>query len=238
MKIYFVMPAYNEEPNIDTTVSQWYPMVESSGTGSRLIVADDGSKDKTYEKLLTLKEKYPQLVPLTKKNQGHGPTVIFLYRYAIEHDADFIFQTDSDGQTNPAEFPAFLDAAKEYDCVMGNRIVRGDGNSRKMVENVLRTYVWLFFHVWIPDANAPFRLMKASVVAKYLDVMSADFNLPNAVLAACFSKFHEKVVYKVITFKPRMGGVNSINMKKIFVIGKKAIADFWKISRNLRKLRK
>lgn len=235
-KIFFVLPAYNEEANIAETIGQWYPVVEKTGKDCRLFIANDGSKDKTFEIMEGLKEKYPQFIPLTKPNQGHGPTVIYLYRYAIEHGADFIFQTDSDGQTNPQEFQQFQEASKEYDCVMGCRPVRGDGKDRKMVENVLRTYVWLFFHVWVPDANAPFRLMRASVVEKYLDLMPKDFNLPNAVLAACFSKFKEKVKYIDITFKPRQGGVNSINPKKILKIGWKAISDFWKISNSISKI--
>ncbi len=235
-KIFFVLPAYNEEANIAETIGQWYPVVEKTGKDCRLVIANDGSKDKTFEIMEGLKEKYPQFIPLTKPNQGHGPTVIYLYRYAIEHGADFIFQTDSDGQTNPQEFQQFQEASKEYDCVMGCRPVRGDGKDRKMVENVLRTYVWLFFHVWVPDANAPFRLMRASVVEKYLDLMPKDFNLPNAVLAACFSKFKEKVKYIDITFKPRQGGVNSINPKKILKIGWKAISDFWKISNSISKI--
>ncbi len=237
-KIYFVLPAYNEEANIEETIKQWYPVVEKCGSDSRLVIANDGSKDSTYEIMARLQPQYPQLIPLDKPNQGHGPTVIYLYRYAIRQCADYIFQTDSDGQTNPQEFDAFLRASKDHDCILGCRPVRGDGKDRKMVENVLRTYVWLFFHVWVPDANAPFRLMKASVLAKYLDVMPADFNLPNAVLAACFSKFHERVKYIDITFKPRQGGVNSINPKKILKIGWKAISDFWNISKTLDKLKR
>lgn len=237
-KIYFVLPAYNEEANIEDTIKSWHPVVEKAGKDCRLVIANDGSKDRTFEIMNALTEKYPCLIPLDKPNQGHGPTVIYLYNYAIEHGADYIFQTDSDGQTDPAEFQQFFDKIKEYDCVMGARPVRGDGKSRKIVENVLRCYVWLFFKVWVPDANAPFRLMKASVMKKYLDVMPDDFNLPNAVLAACFSKFHEKVKYINITFKPRQGGVNSINPKKIFKIGKKAIGDFYSISKKVKKLSK
>ncbi len=232
-KIYFVMPAYNEAENIETTIRQWYPVVENVGADCRLVIANDGSKDDTYEKMLSLQSKYPQFTPLNKPNSGHGPTVLYLYRYAIENGADFIFQTDSDGQTNPDEFWEFLEASKEYDCVMGNRTVRGDGKGRKMVENVLRCFCWFFFGAMVPDANAPFRLMKSSVVEKYLSIMPDDFNLPNAVLAACFKKFNEKIIYKVITFKPRQGGVNSINMKRIVKIGWKALGDFHKINRAL-----
>lgn len=235
-KIFFVLPAYNEEANIEKTIRQWYPVVENAGKDCRLVIANDGSKDGTFKMMESLKDKYPLLIPLDKPNQGHGPTVIYLYRYAIENGATYIFQTDSDGQTNPAEFQQFLDSIEEYDCVMGARPVRGDGKSRKIVENVLRSYVWLFFRVWVPDANAPFRLMKSSVVEKYLNVMPSDFNLPNAVLAACFSKFKEKVKYIDITFRPRQGGINSINLKKIFKIGYKAISDFYKIKQNVKNL--
>lgn len=224
------MPAYNEEANIENTIAEWYTVVEQSGKDCRLVVANDGSHDHTYEIMLRLKDKYPQFIPLNKPNEGHGPTIIYLYRYAIDNDADYIFQTDSDRQTLPDEFPLFLSSIKNFDCIMGNRKIRGDGTIRKIVENVLRAYLLLFFHVWIPDANAPFRLMKTSVVAKYLPFLPADFNLPNAVLSACFSKFNEKVSYREITFKPRQGGKNSINPKQIFKIGWKAISDFWHIS--------
>lgn len=237
-KIFFVLPAYNEEANIRETIKRWYPVVENAGKECRLVIANDGSRDQTLKIMEELKDKYPLLVPLDKPNQGHGPTVIYLYNYAIAQGADYIFQTDSDGQTDPSEFQQFLNSINQYDCIMGSRPVRGDGKSRKIVENVLRCYVWLFFKTWVPDANAPFRLMKVSVVKKYLNLMPSDFNLPNAVLAACFSRFHEKVKYIDITFRPRQGGTNSINFKKIFKIGKKAIGDFYKISCATRKLNK
>lgn len=110
------MPAYNEADNIEATIAQWYPVVENTGADCRLVIANDGSKDKTYEIMKSLERKYPQLIALDKPNQGHGPTVIWLYKYAIDHGAEYIFQTDSDGQTNPAEFRQFLKASADYDC--------------------------------------------------------------------------------------------------------------------------
>ncbi len=232
------MPAYNEEVNIASTIKQWYPIVDETGDDSRLVIADDGSKDRTFEIMNGLTGLYPKLIPLTKPNQGHGPTVIYLYHYAISQGADFIFQTDSDGQTNPKEFRMFYKEIHDFDCILGSRPHRGDGKIRKVVENVLRTYVWVFFHVRVPDANAPFRLMKSSVVEKYLNVMPQDFNLPNAVLSACFSKYKERVKYINISFKPRQGGTNSINLKKIIKIGRKAITDFLQISKKLKLIEK
>ena len=83
-KIYFVMPAYNEAENIEETIKQWYPVVERSGKESRLVIANDGSKDDTFAIMDSLRSQYPQFEPLDKQNSGHGATVLYLYRYAIE----------------------------------------------------------------------------------------------------------------------------------------------------------
>ena len=106
-KLYIIVPAYNEEENLDLIINQWYPIIEDIGEDSRLVIIDDGSKDHTYDILLKAQEQHPLLQPLTKQNGGHGSTVLFGYRYAIEHRANWIFQTDSDGQTDPAEFAKF-----------------------------------------------------------------------------------------------------------------------------------
>lgn len=90
-KVYFVMPAYNEAANIGDTIKQWYPIVEklsNSGVESQLVVANDGSKDNTYEIMRSMSKNYPLLIPLDKPNSGHGATLLFLYRYGrIAHFA-------------------------------------------------------------------------------------------------------------------------------------------------------
>lgn len=109
-KLYIIIPAYNEEENIKTLIKDWYPVIEKyNGNGeSRLVIINDGSKDNTYEILKKYEKKKPLLKALTKENGGHGPTVLYGYRYALKNNADYIFQTDSDGQTVPEEFDYFL----------------------------------------------------------------------------------------------------------------------------------
>ncbi|WP_448947529.1 glycosyltransferase family 2 protein [Lachnoanaerobaculum sp.] len=232
--LYIVMPTYNEEANIRNVVEEWYPILENGDEESRLVVSDGGSKDKTLEILNELKKEYPKLVVIPKPGTDHGTKVILLYKYAIENGADWIFQTDSDGQTLPSEFAEFWNLRKKYDIVMGNRKKRGDGAGRKLVENVLRVYLKLFFGVMVPDANAPFRLMRSDIVKKYIDLMPSNFNLPNAILAACFSRYKEKVTYRVVTFQPRQGGKNYMNVKRIFKIGRESINNFAQIKKNLK----
>lgn len=206
--LYIVMPAYNEEENIVSVVKQWYPVLEGKSEKSRLVIADSGSKDATHEILLKLQEEYPKLEILSDTNQYHGPKVIALYDYAIQNEVDYIFQTDSDGQTNPDEFDAFWKRRGKYDAILGYRKIRGDGKSRAFVEKVVCMLLRIYFGVKVPDANAPFRLMKADLVKKYLYRLPMDYNLPNIMMTTYFKKYHEKLLFRVVSFKPRQGGVN------------------------------
>ena len=91
----------------------------------------------------------------------------------------------------------------------------------------------MYFSVKVPDANAPFRLMKADVVKKYLYNMEPDFNLPNIMMTTFFVYYGENVKFKPIAFKPREKGTNSINIKKIIKIGWKAQKDFRKFKKKM-----
>lgn len=226
--IYMIIPAYNEAENIESIINDWYPIIDKhNGNGqSRLVVINDGSKDNTYEILKTMAKSRPYLEPITKQNSGHGSTVLFGYRYAIKNGADWIFQTDSDGQTDPLEFDDFWNARRDYDAIIGNRVVRGDGLSRKLVENIVCFLLWCIFRVRVKDANAPFRLMRTSLMEKYIDKLPENYNLPNIMLTTYFVYFKEKIKFLPITFKPRQGGSNTINIKAIIKIGLKAVGDF------------
>ena len=234
-KLYIIVPAYNEAENIRRLIDDWYPVIERHpGNGeSRLVVINDGSRDRTYEILKECARSRPLLEPLTKPNGGHGPTLLGGDRYAIKNKADYIFQTDSDGQTLPEEFEDFWIKRKRYDAVLGDRRDRQDGMSRVFVENTLRMILRLFFGVRIPDANAPFRLMKRELVEKYIDRMPGDFNLPNVMLTTFFVYYKEKILFSPVTFKPRQGGKTSVNIRKIIQIGWKALGDFRKLKKQM-----
>jgi len=233
-KIYFVMPAYNEAENIAETVRQWYSVVEKAGKDCRLVIANDGSKDDTFSILQSLKDSYPQLIPLDKPNSGHGATLMYLYRYALAEGADYVFQTDSDGHTIPEEFWIMYDHMDSYDFQIGHRVSREDGFSRVVVTKVLRLIVWLMFHEWVIDANTPFRLMRADKLKAVMDVIPHDYFLCNVAISAIAVKWHYNIAWYSITFRPRQGGANSINLKRIVKIGMKALKDFRKINNSLK----
>jgi glycosyltransferase involved in cell wall biosynthesis len=231
-----VIPAYNEEANIEHVIKDWYPVVEKIGNGSRLVIIDDGSKDSTFRIMQEQAKTLEAFEPVTKPNAGHGATVLYGYNYAITAGADYVFQTDSDGQTLPEEFWPFWEKRKEYDMVIGHRRGRQDGFSRVFVTKTLKLVLWLCFHVGVTDANTPFRLMKASTLKEQIKLIPENFNLSNVIISVVYAKKKLAVKYLPVTFRPRQGGVNSINMKKIFRIGKQAFKDFRVINQHLKKL--
>lgn len=233
--LFIVMPAYNEEENIPDVVREWYPVVEKyHGDGkSRLVIVNDGSRDGTLSVLQELAATHPQLVVLDKPNSGHGATLLYAYHYALEQGADYIFQTDSDGQTRPAEFDAFWQQRAEFPVLIGYRNHREDGFSRVVVTKVLKLVLFCIFGMSVTDANTPFRLMRREVLAEYLSDVPAAFNLSNVMLTVLFLYNKEHVKFIPITFRPRQGGVNSINLPRICRIGLRACKDFYTIRRQM-----
>jgi len=236
-KLYIVIPAYNEEENIEAVVQDWHKIVVSAGNESRLVIIDDGSKDSTYQMLTDMQSQFPQLIAVTKQNSGHGGTILFGYKYALENGADYIFQTDSDGQTLPDEFMPFWEERENYDIQIGHRKHREDGFSRKFVTKVLKFVLFISFGKWIKDANTPFRLMKSGKLSELTEYVPQDYNLSNVLLTVLYEKSRVSIRYMPITFRPRQGGINSINMKRIFKIGRKALKDFRLLRKHVKQVK-
>lgn len=232
--LYVVMPAYNEEENIEKTIRDWYPVLDFAAEESRLVIADAGSTDNTHNLLLGLMHEFPKLIVYTESGKQHGPKLMALYDYAIKQGADYVFQTDSDGQTNPQEFIDFWNDREKFDAIIGNRTVRGDGIARAFVEKVVCVLLNMYFGVKVPDANAPFRLMKTELISKYIGRLPKDYNIPNIMFTTYFKFYDENIDFRVISFKARAGGVNSINIPAIVKVGIKALKDFADLKKGMK----
>jgi glycosyltransferase involved in cell wall biosynthesis len=233
-KLYIVIPAYNEAANIENFVKEWYPIVETIGNSSRMAVFNDGSKDNTLAILNELKGKFPFLEVIDKPNSGHGPTCLFAYKYALKNGADYIFQTDSDGQTKAVDFGKFWEKRKDFDILLGFRKQRGDGIARLVISRVLRVILFFIFGEYVLDANTPFRLMKAGSLTKYVPEIPDNFFLTNSLLTVLYKKNKHKMLWMVVQFHERAGGENSINIKQILKLAFKIIKDLRNYNRGIK----
>ena len=76
--------------------------------------------------------------------------------------------------------------------------------------------------------------MNTQVLKKYLYKLSPDYNLPNIMITTYFVHYGEKTTFRCISFKPRQGGVNSINIPKIVKIGWAALGDFRRFKKEMK----
>jgi dolichol-phosphate mannosyltransferase len=228
-KLYIVMPVYNEEGVIAKVVDEWHAVVESVGNDSKLVIFNDGSQDNTLGVLEKIKDKYPNLIIINKENSGQGPTCIAAYKYAVVKGADWIFQTDSDGQTKSSEFRPFWEKRNTYDFIIGWRAKRGDGLTRRFVSQILKLALFVIFKVMVKDANTPFRLMKVERLRKYLPAIPDDYFLANTLLSVMITKKEEIILWQKISFSSRTSGVSSMPFMKVVRLGINLITQLYKM---------
>jgi glycosyltransferase involved in cell wall biosynthesis len=122
-RIGVVIPAYNEERQIQQVINTMPEIVDS------IIVVDDASKDATAAQVEALKTKFGGRLTLVRheKNAGVGAATVTGHRTALEQRIDVSVVMDGDGQMDPAELELILEpvACEEADFAKGNRLFSG-----------------------------------------------------------------------------------------------------------------
>jgi glycosyltransferase involved in cell wall biosynthesis len=116
MKVIGVIPAYNEESRIQSTVDACLPFVDE------LIVIDDGSTDNTF----SVAKAIPGVSAIRHTiNRGQGAALRTGTLAALSLGADIITHIDADGQHDPTQIPTLTQLIKngESDVVFGSRFM-------------------------------------------------------------------------------------------------------------------
>lgn len=217
-----VMPAYNEEECIEVVVGNWIAFLDKhfqSQGETRLIVVNDGSKDRTGVLLDGMKVRYPRLVVVHQANGGHGDAAVHAYRKAVELDSEYVFQTDSDDQFEPEDVLKLWEKRRQSDFILGYRQVRHDAPFRLFVTKVLQASLFTIYGTFISDSNVPFRLIKGDFLRKLLAQLPHPVPFaPNIFLAVMAKKSGQNLFDIPITHKERTTGEVSIQKMKLLKV--------------------
>jgi len=123
MKLVVVIPAFNEEENIQKTVMS-IPRKIMGISEVIIVVVDDGSTDKTSEFAMNAGA---DKVISHKKNLGVGAAFMTGVRNAISMDADIEVTIDADSQFDSKQIPELIVPIlnSEFDVVIGSRFLNG-----------------------------------------------------------------------------------------------------------------
>jgi glycosyltransferase involved in cell wall biosynthesis len=221
------MPAFNEEDNIVEAITAWNEVMIRTQVRGMLIVIDDGSTDSTAEKARQAVSTLESGIVLTKLNTGHGPTLLFGYRYALDLGAEWIFQTDSDLQTVPSDFWKLWALRQDFDFLIGYRSERKDGAVRVLINSVLRVVILCIFQVVIRDANSPFRLMRAEILSRLLSQLSRPYFLANAIISAAAIGLKTRVAWIPVSFLERTSGTSTVRLRRLLAIASQVVIEMF-----------
>ena len=119
-----IVPTYNERDNLPRMVEKLLHL----SVPVDMLVVDDNSPDGTGKIADELAAKHPRIHVLHRSEKnGLGRAYIAGFKWALEHDYEFIFEMDGDFSHNPDDIPAFLKAAQDEqaDLVIGSRYAYG-----------------------------------------------------------------------------------------------------------------
>jgi len=166
MKIVVTIPAYNEEKTIGSLINKIHEVMSSGRYDYKVLVVDDGSKDKTAE----VAKLANAVVYSHPKNYGLADTFRTETEKALKLGADVIVHIDADIQYKPEEIPLLLKEIENgYDLVLGSRfkgkieympIIKKLGNKAfsRVVSNITG--------IRISDAQTGFRAFTKNVAEK------------------------------------------------------------------------
>ena len=142
MKLIILIPAYNEEENIEKTILS-IPRKIFGIDKVEVLVVNDGSTDKTVD--LAMNAGADKIVS-HRHNMGVGAAFMTGIRNAIALKPDILVTLDADSQMDSSEIPQLVEPIlnEQYDVVIGARFVNGtpkDYPKTKIIGNKIFTSI-------------------------------------------------------------------------------------------------
>jgi glycosyltransferase involved in cell wall biosynthesis len=168
LKLSVVLPVFNEEECITEVLQELIDVLSSENfTEFEIIPVDDGSTDKTFERIIQLAKNNEKIKPIQlTRNFGQSAAMACGFDYA---QFDLIVAMDSDGQNNPRDIPKLIAKLKEgFDCVSGWRKNRKDKNlSRKIPSNLANRMISSWTKVKLHDYGCTLKAYKKSSITGF-----------------------------------------------------------------------
>ena len=164
-----IIPTYNEKENIEKIINAIFSLPQAFD----ILVIDDGSPDGTADIVKRMMGSAGERLFLLERSGklGLGTAYIMGFKWALEHDYQYIFEMDADFSHDPKDLPRLYEACavEGYDVAIGSRYVSGVNVVNWPIGRVLMSYfaskyVKFVTGFNIHDTTAGFKCYKRKVL--------------------------------------------------------------------------
>lgn len=196
--ISIIIPAYNEEKGIGSTLTQLNDVMKQQDIECEIIVVDDGSTDATAKVV----QQQDVLLLQHYSNRGYGAAIKTGIRQARH---DWIAIIDADGTYPPSAIPLLLaEESDGYDMVIGARTREDIPLVRRPAKWFLARLAEYLAETKIPDLNSGLRVFRKDLALSYFNILPSRFSFTITITIAFLSD-HYLVKFVPIAYHGREG---------------------------------
>jgi len=238
MKRLVIVPTYNELANVPILIERIIKHIPDA----HILIIDDGSPDKTGEKIKEMQKRHLGLFLLERASKsGLGSAYRTGFAWGLERGYEELIEMDADLSHRVRDLKKMIEAKElqpNTDLVIGSRWMPGGrtenwSKSRKLLSRAANLYVRAMLGMGIKDSTAGFRIYSSSILKKLnLEAIKSEGYSFQIEMTRAVHKLGGKIIEVPITFRERENGVSK--MSKNIVREAMLLVTIWGLKRFLR----
>ena len=233
-----IVPTFNELANAPILIERIFKHIPNS----HILIIDDGSPDKTGEKIKEIQKSYPGLFLLERASKsGLGSAYRTGFAWGLERGYEELIEMDADLSHRVRDLKKMIEAKElkpNTDLVIGSRWMPGGktenwSKSRELLSRAANLYVRAMLGMGVKDSTAGFRIYSSSILKKLnLEAIKSEGYSFQIEMTRAVHKLGGKMIEVPITFRERENGVSK--MSKNIVREAMLLVTIWGLKRFLR----
>jgi len=232
-----IVPTFNELANAPILIERIFKHIPNS----HILIIDDGSPDKTGEKVKEIQKRYPGLFLLERASKsGLGSAYRNGFAWGLERGYEELIEMDADLSHRVRDLKKMIEAKElqpNTDLVIGSRWMPGGrtenwSKSRELLSRAANLYVRAMLGMGVKDSTAGFRIYSSSILKKLnLEAIKSEGYSFQIEMTRAVHKLGGKIIEVPIVFRERENGVSK--MSKSIVREAMLLVTIWGLRRLL-----
>jgi undecaprenyl-phosphate 4-deoxy-4-formamido-L-arabinose transferase len=213
-----VIPVYNSEATLEKLLNRLQTVFETISEDFEIILVDDGSEDKSWQKLkaLRIKDNRVRIIQLMR-NFGQHNALICGFRFV---SGDYVITLDDDLQNPPEEIPKLINKIGEgYDIVYGKYLSKKHSMFRNLGSSLIQLVYKKVFGVH--NNLTAFRIIKKQLIKSILK-----YKKSYVFIDGLLAWNTNKIGFISVLHNTREDGKSGYGIKKMLTLSLNMVTNF------------